>query len=128
MDAKSYLKQAREIEVKINQKRQELEAMKRDAVGSSGRKMEKLVAGYVDLEQKLEHDIYELHQKRVIVIETIHKVDDPLCLMVLHAKWIDWQSLEQIAATTGYSYPYVRKKYWKGMRQIKEIMKNQNNP
>lgn len=123
MDAISYLKQAREIEIKINQKRQELEAMKRDAIGSSGRKMEKIVTGYVDLEEKLEHDLFDLHKSRVAVIDTIHKLDDSLCLIVLHAKWIDGQSLEQIAATTDYSFPYIRKKYWKGMRGIKEILK-----
>lgn len=122
MDAISYLKQAREIEIKIDQKRQELEAMKRDAIGSSGRKMEKLVAGYVDLEKRLEKDIYDLHKKRVAVIDMIHKIDDSLCLVVLHAKWIDGQSLEQIAAETDYSFPYIRRKYWKGMRKIKDFL------
>ena len=116
------MRQARKLEIMINQKETELKRLKQDAVGRDGRRMEELVAKYIDMEEKLNEDICDLHKRRIEIMDTIHKVDDSLCLVVLHAKWIDGESLEQIAAKIGYSFPHIRRKYWKGMKEIKKII------
>jgi len=122
MEAKDYLRRAKKNEIMIRQKREELESLKKDASGKDGRHKREVSAKYKALEQQLEVDILKLHESRVEIIDTIHKLDDSICLIVLHAKWIDGDSLEQIAVATGYSFAHIRRKYWEGMKKIGKMI------
>ena len=127
MEAVNYLRQARKLEIMIRHKEKELKKLKHDAIGKDGKQMEHIVAKYVDMEEKLNADLCGLHSKRIEIMDTIHRVDDSLCMVILHAKWIDGESLEKIACETDYSFPYVRKKYTKGMKEVKKIINREKS-
>lgn len=120
--AVNYLCQARKLGIMIEQKEAELNALRQDAIGKDGKQMEKIVARYVDLEEKLRADLCELHSKRIEIMDAIHEVDDSLCMVVLHARWLDDVGLEEIAYRTGYSFPHIRRAYWKGMKAMQKII------
>lgn len=120
--AVNYLCQARKLGIMIEQKEAELNALRQDAIGKDGKQMEEIVARYVDLEEKLRADLCELHSKRIEIMDTIHEVDDSLSMIVLHARWLDDVGLEEIAYKMGYSFPHIRRAYWKGMKAMQKII------
>lgn len=136
MTAKDYLKQARLIQKRIEQKELLLRELREKAIdgnktadgggGSSstkkGSRIEFLVSKYIDLEEEIKEDVYELYKKRNEIIDTIHRLEDSRYIMILYAHWIDGESFEQIAVSMNYNFYYVRRLYTKAMGQIQQAI------
>jgi len=115
MDAREYLGRIRKLDLKISQKQNILKDLekKADGVNSADLKM---------VRKEVELDIARYFVLRNEVIDLIHKLDKSKFIMVLHAKWIDGDSLEKISAETSYSFDTVRKWYWMAMKEIQKII------
>ncbi len=131
MKATEFLSNIRKLEIKINQKRQQLEEMKRIPIqgrmdrervqgSSSGSDTEKRVLEYMELEKKIENDILRYQKEKDRIIDAIHSVNNSRYMAILHAKWIDGDSLEQISVEMGYSFDTIRKYYSRAMRAIQQ--------
>ena len=137
MDAREYLGQIHTLEIKIRQKRMQLEEMRQAAIGGKSvsdfkERVQTSISGnitgdtidrYVDLEREIEEDIIAYQQKKNEIIDTIHQLNNPRQIKVLYAKWVDRDSLEKIATDEHYSFFYVRKLYTKGMKEIQEMIR-----
>ncbi len=137
MTAKEYLSQAKKLRIKIEQKERLLKELqekalcngsqdvKSDRVQTSvdtGSRLEEMVVEYTDLEKEIRADIGRYLVRRNEIIDTIHELDDSRHIVVLHAKWIDEELLEQIAIDMGYSFGHVRNLYCSAMRNIEKII------
>lgn len=134
MTAKEYLSQAKTLRLMIANKQKLLAELKEKAIASGsldlkpdkvqtsidGSRMEYAVAEYADLEREINADIRRYFEKRNEIIDMIHSLEDSRYIMVLHAKWIDGESLERIAADMHYYFGTVRKWYWKAMKEIEK--------
>lgn len=120
----------------IRHKEKELEGLRARAIGGGssfsggekvqtsigGRQMDDKVAEYVDLEAEIEMDVIRYREKRNEIINAIHMLENPKHIIVLHAKWIDGDSLERIAADTYQGFHYVRKLYTSGMKEMDMLL------
>lgn len=138
MTAKEYLSQAKRLRIKIEQKKKLLQELQIKATGGgsldlkpdkvqtslSGSRLEESVIEYVDLIREIEDDIRRYYTKRNEIIDTIHSLGDSRYIMVLHAKWIDEESLERIAADMNFSFGYIRNLYHFAMKRIEKSINN----
>ena len=137
MTAKEYLSQAKRLRIKIEQKKRILAEIKAKMVGRGSldvkgekvqsapdakSRVEESVVKFVDLEIRIEEDIRRYYEKCNEIIDTIHSLNDSRYILILHAKWIDGESLERIAADTGYSFGHVSNMYWKAMRRMQQTI------
>jgi DNA-directed RNA polymerase specialized sigma24 family protein len=129
--ATEYLSKARKLEIKILQKRQQLEGLKqvpasmradRERVQHTltGDDMDKRIIEYLELERKIEDDILRYQKEKDRIIDTIHGLDNSNYLTILHAKWIDGDSLEKISVAMNYSFDTIRKYYSRAMKAIQQ--------
>ena len=137
MTAKEYLRQAKVLQIKIRQKEKLLAELREKAIGGGclnpdgvrvqtsardGSRLEEEVIKYVELAHEIKEDIRRYYAKRNEIIDTIHALDDSRYIIVLHAKWIDGESLERIAADMNYNFNHVRKLYWAAMKEVGQLM------
>lgn len=138
MTAREYLGQARKLMMHIRQKEKLLAEMRLNAVGGrsldpdgervqtsrkEGSPLEEAAIRRMDLEREIQKDIVAYYGKRNEIIDTIHGLDDSRYILVLHAKWIDGESLERIAADTHYYFGTIRKWYWNAMKEMERLLK-----
>ena len=121
MDARDYLGQLRELDVKIKYKRKLIIEMDNKGVLVSSREIKKL-------RKQVVNDITAYMKKRNEIIDTIYTLKKPEQIAILHAKWVDGESLEKIADVTGYSFHTVRKAYSIAMRLIQKEVENLEKP
>lgn len=122
MKAKEYLKQVELLDVKIRQKKIELEGLKEDATctgafdyssekvqtSAKADSMSKKVTKYVDLEKEIHEDIERFTELKHKVIGQIHMLDDITYMKILFKKYIEFKTLKTIAKEIGYSYDRTR--------------------
>lgn len=115
--AQLYLEQIRKIDVQIDCMIQEKESLKDMALrvtpgmsgsgGSSSGNQDKLggaVARIVDMEEKIDRAVDELINLKQEVSMLLGRLDKPEHYRVLHERYIQYKSFEQIAAGMGYTY------------------------
>ena len=136
MTAKEYLSQARVLKIKIEQKKRLLEEMEYSASsagairydsirvqgGSARNKLEEEAIKAASLTEDIRRDIRRYYAIRNEIIDTIHSLDNSRYILVLHAKWIDGESLERIAADMHYSFGHTKNLYSRAMRTINTIL------
>ena len=110
MDSKSYLKQVEMLDTKISNKLIECQQWRELALGitaniggdrvqSSGnqQKMANAIERCIDVETEINTLIYELIDTKREVIATIEQLNSPTEYRILHKRYIQYISLEDIA-------------------------------
>lgn len=138
-DAKRYLQQIKLYDSHINTKIEEvhhLKAMatkitptlKQDVVsgGGSQDKLSEAVAKIVDLEAEIDREIDRYVDAMRNISATIDTLSDPDQLQVLHKRYVQFKTWEQIACDMNMTYRNVCYIHGKALLAVNEIMKEDN--
>ena len=133
---KKYLQQIRLYDSHINTKLEDLHQLKemvtkitptlKDDVVSGGGNQDKLgdaIAKIVDLEADIDRDIDRYVAAKQEISATLDKLTDPDQLQVLHMRYVQYKTWEQIACEMNMSYRNVCYIHGKGLQTVNEIMK-----
>ena len=132
MTAKQYLSQIRLLDLKINQRIQELEDVKKrafslgspelkaDVVQSSPSQdqLAESVSRYVDLEDEINQLIDKYVDLRDTIISKIHELNDPRYVMLLHCRYVDFMSMTEISEKMNYEYKYTCQLHGKALESF----------
>lgn len=138
MEPKKYLQQIRLYDSRINTKLEELHHLKEmvlritptlkdDVVSGGGGSQDKLadaVTKIVDLEDEVNRDIDRYVNAKQEISGTLEKISDPDQLQVLHKRYVQYKTWEQIAWETGFSYRWVCNLHGKALQEIEKILKS----
>lgn len=135
MKAKEYLQQLKNIDVKIKQKIEEINALKNLAestVASSdaervqtsmcGDKIPLIVTKYLDMEREVNNDIDKYINLRHEIIEELHSMNNVLFIDILFKRYVEFKTLELIAVETGYSYQHIRNQHGYALLEFQKIL------
>lgn len=133
---KKYLQQIRLYDSHINTKLEDLHQLKKmvtkitptlkDDVVSGGGNQDKLgdaIAKIVDLEAEIDRDIDRYVAAKQEISATLDKLTDPDQLQVLHMRYVQYKTWEQIACDMHMTYRNVCYIHGKGLHAVNEIMK-----
>lgn len=122
MTAKEYLMQAKFLDMRINSKIQQVEALNDLATSASSvltgmprnpnkatSKMADAICKIVDLQAKINHDIDEQVDLKKAIFSTIKAVPSPELQTLLEKRYLCFQSWEVIAVDMGYSMHHLYK-------------------
>ncbi len=137
MTAKEYLSQARNLELKVRQLRQQAEEIKRlaqsvsspsmsEKVQSSqtGGALEKSVERYLALAERAEFGALAFQELRLEIISRIGKLDRFEYIEVLTYRYIDYLRFEEIACKMNYSFRQVRRFHQRALESFEEKNKD----
>lgn len=136
IEPKKYLQQIRLYDSRITTKLEELQHLKgmvlritptlKDDVVSSGGAQDKLgdaVAKIVDLEAEINRDIDRYVNAKQEISATLDKLTNPDQLKVLHMRYVQYKTWEQIAYEMNMTYRNVCYIHGKGLQAVDEIIK-----
>lgn len=137
MEPKKYLQQIRIYDSRINTKLEELHHLKEmvlritptlkdDVVSGGGGSQDKLadaVTKIVDLEEEVNRDIDRYVSAKQEISNTLEKISDPDQLQVLHKRYVQYKTWEQIACEMNMSYRNVCYIHGKGLQSVNQILK-----
>lgn len=136
IDSKKYLQQIRLYDSHINTKLEDLHCLKemvtkitptlKDDVVSGGGSQDKLgdaIAKIVDLEAEIDRDIDRYVAAKQEISATLDKLTDPDQLQVLHKRYVQYMTWEQIACEMNMSYRNVCYIHGKGLQTVNQILK-----
>ena len=97
-----------------------------ERVQSSGAKskMADAINKCVDMEAEIDNLIDELIDTKKNVIQTIEKLDSPTEYNVLHMRYIQYLSLQEIADHYNRDYGWVTTTHGRALKSVQVIMKN----
>lgn len=134
---KKFLQQIRLYDSHISTKLEDLQHLKemvtkitptlKDNVVSGGGNQDKLgdaIAKIVDLEAEIDRDIDRYVEAKQEISATLDKLTDPDQLQVLHMRYVQNKTWEQIACDMGFSYRWVCTIHGRALQQIEKILKN----
>ena len=137
MTAKEYLRQIRSCDRTITNKLEEVtklnelmlnvtSAWKSDVVqsGGSGDKLGDTVAKIIDLQKEINEEIDRLVDLRREVMATIDKVEESDLRDILYRRYLRFESWEEIAVGTAYTYRHVLRLHGIALKKVSEIMKD----
>lgn len=137
LDAKRYLQQIRLYDSRISAKLEELQhtkemalrvtpTLKKDAASGTGTqdKLAEAVAKIVDLEATINEDISRYIAAKQEISAVIDKLSDPDQLQVLHMRYVQYKTWEQIACDMGFSYRWVCTIHGRALQQVENFLKN----
>ena len=132
---KKYLQQIRLYDSHISTKLEDLHHLKemvtkitstlKDDVVSGGGNQDKLgdaIAKIVDLEAEIDRDINRYVAAKQKISATLDKLTDPDQLQVLHKRYVQYKTWEQIAYDTGFSYRWVCTLHGRALQEIEKIL------
>lgn len=135
-DVKSYLQQIRLYDSHINTKLEELQHLKemvtritptlKDDVVSGGSSQDKLadaVVKIVDLEAEIDREIDSYVNAKQEISSVLDGLVDPDQLQVLHKRYVQYKTFEQIACDMNMTYRNVCYIHGKALLAVGEIMK-----
>lgn len=138
IDSKKYLQQIRLYDSHISTKLEERLRLKemltkitptlKDDVVSGGGSQDKLadaMAKIIDLEAEIDRDIDRYVDAKRDVSGTLDKLTDPDQLKVLHMRYVQHKTWEQIACDMNMTYRNVCYIHGKGLQAVNEIMKGE---
>lgn len=122
MTAKEHLMQVKLLDIKIQQKRAQVDDLKDRATSVSGQQTDAVrvqsskdgdtigrkVAKYADLEAEIEADTYELLQLKHSIINQIQQLTDSRYVELLYKRYVEYKRLELIAVEMNYDYDWAR--------------------
>lgn len=137
MTAKEYLRQIQNCDRTINNKLEELtklnelvlnvtSAWKSDVVQSSGSgdKLGDTVAKIIDLKKEINEEIDRLVDLRREVMATIDKVEESDLRDILYRRYLRYESWEEIAVSSGYTYRHVIRLHGIALKKVSELLKD----
>lgn len=135
MTAKEYLEQIELLDIKIEQKEEQLSGLRATAGGDAAIRYDKLkiqttpspdamernVIRIVELESKIFEDKCKLAHLKDQIVDQIQSLDDPRYIRVLYLRYVKYEKFEQIALDMSYDYTYTRALHGEalGMFEIK---------
>lgn len=122
MTVKEYLNQIRDMDIRISQRQKQLEELRILAFGDkspaidkpqiqtspAGDILESAVIKYVDLDKEINDLIDEYVNTKNRIIHEIHRLNNPKYVELLHKRYVDYMSLEDIASEMNYSHDRIR--------------------
>lgn len=136
MTAKKYLQKIKLYDSRINTKLEELQHLKEmvlkvtptlkgDVVSSSGSqdKLGDAVAKIVDLEDEINKEIDRYVDAKEEVGSILDNLDDPDQLQVLHKRYVQYKTWEQIACEMNLSYRWVCVIHGKALQHLDNFLK-----
>lgn len=140
IDAKRYLQQVRLYDSRINTKLEDLRRLNemvlritptlKDDIYSSGGGQDKFadtMAKIVDLKAEINRDIDRYVDAKQEIADTLDKLSDPCHVIVLHKRYAQYKTWEQIACDMNMSYRNVCYIHGKALQAVNEIMKGKDN-
>jgi hypothetical protein len=136
-NAKQYLSQLRNLDMKIEQKKEELSLLHseltksggidyaKDRVQSSPRNShEARICRYIELEEEVKEQISSYAQVRHWIIEEIHEMENERHIDILYKRYVEFKGFGAIARETNFSYEYVRHLHRDALRAFKKMKVN----
>lgn len=122
LTAKQYLSQLQVLDTKINQKLEELAALKIDAASTGGIDYSKdrvqtsgtgdavgnAVTRYVTLNDEINNEIDAFYDAKHLIINQIQSLNINDYIQVLYKTYVQYMSLKTVAHEIGRSYQYTR--------------------
>ena len=149
MTAKEYLKQLKNLEVKIDQRRLERDRLIAEAMGNSsprltvdkvqtsisGDTMGEKLADAADIQREVEWLINKLIADRHRIIGEIHTLTDARYIQILYMHYVEGKKLEVVAETMTksngepYSYDHIASLHGMALQEFDRIiLKSHGNP
>ena len=135
MEAKEYLNQVKKLDLQIRNKLIEKQQWKDIALGitanmdgervqSSGgkSKMSDAIEKCVDMEAEIDRLVDELIDTKKDVIQTIERLDSPTEYDILHKRYIQFMSLQEIADYYSRDYGWVTTTHGRALKGVQEIL------
>lgn len=135
MEAKDFLRQVKKADVKIKNKLIEKQqwhdlsvsitsVMGGERVQSSGNpsKMADAVIVATDMEALILKEVIRLRDVKTNVVETIEKLDSPTEYDVLHRRYIQYQSLQDVADHYKKDYGWATTVHGRALKHVQELM------
>ena len=135
MDAKSYLRQVENIDVRIQNKLIELQQWRDIAVGitasiggervqasSSQQKMADAVVKCVDMETEINALVDSLIETKKDVIAVIEQLESPTEYDILHKRYIQFIELKEIADRYGREYTTITTAHGRALKNVQNIL------
>ena len=135
IDAKTYLRQVEKLDLRIQNKLIECQQWRDIALGitanmggekvqSSGsqQKMADAIVKCVDMEKEINALVDELIAAKREVIATIEQVDSPTEYDILHKRYIQFLSLQEIAEHYGKEYGWATTMNGRALKNVQSIL------
>ena len=141
MEAKEFLKQPERLDLRIKNKLIEKQQWKEIALGitanmygervqsssNSKSKMAEAVIKCVDMEAEIDSLIDELIDKKKEVIQTIERLDSATEYNVLHMRYIQYLSLQEIADHYHKEYGWATTTHGRALKSVQELLERRNH-
>lgn len=135
MDAKSYLREVEKLDVRIQNKlieRQQWRDIALDITASVGgervqasssqQKMADAVVKCVDMESEIDALIDCLIETKKDVIATIEQLDNPTEYDILHKRYIQFMTLQEIADRYGREYTTITTTHGRALKNVQMLL------
>jgi DNA-directed RNA polymerase specialized sigma24 family protein len=135
IDAKSYLRQVEKLDVRIQNKLIEKQQWKDIALGitasaggervqasASQQKMANAIERCIDMEAEIDALVDNLVATKKDVIATIEQLDSPTEYDILHKRYIQFLSLQEIADIYGRDYGWVTTTHGRALKNVQSIL------
>ena len=141
-EAQIYLEQVEKLDARITNKLIEQRQWRDIAVGitanmegervqSSGAKskMADAIGRCVDMEAEIDSLVDTLIEKKKEVVQTIEQLDSATEYNVLHMRYIQFKTLQEIADHYGYEYGWATTTHGRALKNVQEILdRTQRDP
>lgn len=136
LTTKEYLSQIRDLEVRIKNKKRDLEQLKEMAISLGGFDYKERVqtsketgdiigesiAKVVDLESEISKDIIKLMELKQKISNTIDKVEKTECYEVLYQRYVLCKKFEEIAIDMKYDIRQIHRFHGEGLKEIENVI------
>lgn len=135
MDAKTFLSQVKKLDLQIKNKLIEKTQWKDIALGitanmdgervqSSGgkSKMADAIEKCVDMEAEIDSLVDKLIDTKKDVVQTIERLDSPTEYDILHKRYIQFLSLQEIADEYGRDYTTITTAHGRALKNVQELL------
>ena len=140
MDAKVFLSQVKKLDLQIKNKLIEKQQWKDIALGitanmdgervqSSGgkSKMADAIEKCVDMETEIDSLVDKLIDTKKEVIQTIEQLENPYDYDLLHKKYIQFMTFEQIAEYYGREYTTITTAHGRALKNVQALLERRND-
>ena len=95
-----------------------------ERVQSSGSKskMADALNKCIDMESKISDAVDKLAAEKTEIVTTIETVDSPICYNVLHLRYIQYKTLQEIADKYNKSYDWVKTTHGRAIAAVQRIL------
>lgn len=140
MTAKEYLQRLESLDIKIKQKKRELEMLRTETACVNGidytktrvQTSKNLGAAYesaiekiIEIEEEISREIKEYIHEMHKIINLIHKLKDKRYISLLYKRYVEFKQLEVIAKEMGYAYEWVRELHGQAVQSFSDLMKTE---